>query len=134
MLASLERCSKLIMNDVNAALNAGVASKSRIWLCPTGLISIPPLHAAGGPIFDHLSRADPYFIPSYTLSLSAIIASRQNTRGLHSDPELLIVSAPKVPGLPDLPGVEQECSSIVRKLVPDGGDSRRSLARVRLGS
>ena len=131
----LERCSSLIMNYVKTALiNAGVASKSRIWLCPTGLISILPLHAAGVPVFDHLSRADPYFIPSYTPSLSALITARLNTRGLLPDPKLLIVGAPMVPNLPDLPGVEAECR-IARELVPSGRNllgtfaSRRALLK-----
>ena len=118
----LEKCSGLIMNFVKAALlNAGVASKSRIWLCPTGLITILPLHAAGVPVFDHLSSADPFFIPSYTPSLSTLITARLNTRGLHPDPELLIVSAPEIPNLPFLRGVEEECR-IVRELVPNGKD------------
>jgi len=112
------------MNYVKAALiNAGIASKSRIWLCPTGLITILPLHAAGVPVFDHLStrRGDSYFIPSYTPSLSALITARLNTRGLHPDPELLIVGAPMIPGLPVLPDIEAECK-IVRELVPYGRD------------
>ena len=118
----LERCSQLIMNHVKAALlNAGVASKSRIWLCPTGLITILPLHAAVGPVFDHRSSADLFFIPSYTPSLSALITARLNTRRLHPDPELLIVGAPMIPDLPHLPSVEEECR-VVRELVPNGRD------------
>jgi len=113
------------MNYVKAALlNAKVLSKSRIWLCPTGLITILPLHAAGVPVFDHLSRTDPYFIPSYTPSLSALITARRNTSGHHPDLELLIVGAsmlPDRPDLPDLPGIEAECR-IVRELVPNGRD------------
>jgi len=121
------------MNYVKAALlNAGVEPKSRIWLCPTGLITILPLHAAGMPVFNHLSGTDPYFIPSYTPSLSALITARLNTSELHPDPELLIVGAPTVPNLPALPFVEAECR-IVRELVPNGRDllgtfaSRREL-------
>jgi len=113
------------MNYVKAALlNAGVEPKSRIWLCPTGLITILPLHAAGMPVFNHLSGTDPYFIPSYTPSLSALITARLNTSELHPDPELLIVGAsmlPDRPDLPYLPGVEAECR-IVRELVPNGRD------------
>ena len=124
----LKRCSGLIMNHVKAALlNAGVASKSRIWLCPTGLITTLPLHAAGGPVFDHLSAADPFFIPSYTISLSALITARLNTRVLYPDAELLIVGAPEIQGLPFLPGVEEECR-IVRELVPNGRDLLGTLA------
>ena len=73
LMLILEGCSGLIMDYVKAALlnmdlNAGIASRSRIWLCPTGLITIL-LHAAGAPVFNHLSRAEPYFIhPVFLLS------------------------------------------------------------------
>jgi hypothetical protein len=117
----VERCSGLIMDHVKAALlDAQVAPKSRIWLCPMGPIGILPLHAAGVPVFDRLSQPDLYFIPSYTPSLSALIAARRHATELYLDPKLLIVGAPGgVSGLPHLPDVSQECT-IARELVPNG--------------
>jgi CHAT domain-containing protein len=90
-------------------------------------MAILPLHAAGTPIFENLSSQDPYFIPSYTPSLSALITARRHATELYRDPKLLIVGAWGVADVPELPDVPRECK-IVREQVPSGEDLLGSLA------
>ncbi|MBW4722160.1 CHAT domain-containing protein [Saccharothrix obliqua] len=71
--------------------------------CPTGLLSHLPLHAAGvrgGP--QALDRA----VFSYTTSIRAL--RRTRPWRTHPDPAPLVVGLSRTPGLPDLPGVDQE--------------------------
>ena len=88
----------------------------RLWWCPTGLLTLLPLHAAGP-----LDRGDGVLdrvVPSYTASLRALAHAR---RGVPSRPEpvdsALVVGMPQTPGLADLPGVARE-EEIVRRHLP----------------
>ncbi|MFG1652749.1 CHAT domain-containing protein [Micromonospora sp. NPDC049275] len=88
----------------------------RLWWCPTGLLTLLPLHAAapsdgGEGVLDRV-------VPSYTASLRALTHAR---RGVPARPEpvdsALVVGMPQTPGLADLPGVGRE-EKIVRRHVP----------------
>jgi CHAT domain-containing protein/tetratricopeptide (TPR) repeat protein len=102
----------------------GIPEQSRIWLCPTSLLTSLPIHAAG-PIPSHTNvkryLCDIY-VCSYTPSLSALIASRSPTLpGTASgEPSLLLVGQPDE----SLPGVDSEARSIVSLV---GSDSVTSI-------
>ncbi|NES39788.1 CHAT domain-containing protein [Micromonospora sp. PPF5-17] len=104
---------------LDAAVPAGGSGEwPRLWWCPTGLLTLLPLHAAapldGGPgVLDRV-------IPSYTAALRALARAR---RAVPENPapvdRALVVSLPHLPGLPDLPGAERE-AQLVRGHLPDG--------------
>ncbi|GAA2195396.1 CHAT domain-containing protein [Micromonospora lupini] len=88
----------------------------RLWWCPTGVLTLLPLHAAG-PIEGGDGVLD-RVAPSYTASLRALTRARL---GVPARPEpvdsALFVGMPQTPGLADLPGVARE-EEIVRQYVP----------------
>ncbi|KAI0252895.1 CHAT domain-containing protein [Lactifluus subvellereus] len=110
---TLEELSELVGQPVaNRLMELGIPEQSRIWLCPTSVLTSLPIHAAGPmslPTNVKRYLCDIY-VCSYTPSLSALIASRsRNLSGSASGrPSLLIV------GQPDetLPGVDSETRSI----------------------
>ncbi|MCO1597799.1 CHAT domain-containing protein [Micromonospora sp. RHAY321] len=88
----------------------------RLWWCPTGLLTLLPLHAAGP--LDGGDGVLDRVVPSYTASLRALGHAR---RGVPARPEpvgsALVVGMPQTPGLADLPGVDREVE-IVRRHLP----------------
>ncbi|MDG4756990.1 CHAT domain-containing protein [Micromonospora sp. WMMD710] len=88
----------------------------RLWWCPTGLLTLLPLHTAGP--LDGGDGVLDRVVPSYTASLRALAHAR---RGAPTRPEpvdsALVVGMPRTPGLPDLPGVGRE-EEIVRRHLP----------------
>ncbi|MFC4020215.1 CHAT domain-containing protein [Micromonospora sp. GCM10011542] len=92
------------------------AAGPRLWWCPTGLLTLLPLHAAG-PLAGGDGVLD-RVVPSYTASLRALAHAR---RGVPARPEpvgsALVVGMPHTPGLADLPGVVRE-EEIVRRHLP----------------
>ncbi|MET8309752.1 CHAT domain-containing protein [Micromonospora sp. NPDC005173] len=88
----------------------------RLWWCPTGLLTLLPLHAAGP--LDGGDGVLDRVVSSYTASLRALAHAR---RGVPARPEpvdsALVVGIPQTPGLSDLPGVDQEVE-IVRRHLP----------------
>jgi CHAT domain-containing protein len=93
-----------------------------IWWCPTGPLAFLPIHAAGiynvdGTISCSL---DDIAISSYTPSLSALLNSSQNSRGItkKADIELLVVSQSNTSGVAPLPGVAKELQ-IIHEHAPD---------------
>ncbi|WP_433534839.1 CHAT domain-containing protein [Micromonospora sp. CA-249363] len=102
----------------SADAEPAVGGWPRLWWCPTGVLTLLPLHAAGPPDGDGvLDRVT----PSYTASLRALTHAR---RGGPTPPgpvdAALFVGMPQTSGLADLPGVPRE-----EKVV------RRHLGRVR---
>ncbi|MFY1616694.1 CHAT domain-containing protein [Micromonospora sp. WMMD736] len=85
----------------------------RLWWCPTGVLTLLPLHAAGPS--DGGDGVLDRVVPSYTASLRALTHAR---RGGPTPPgpvdEALFVGMPQTPGLADLPGVARE-EEIVRR-------------------
>ncbi|MEU4334226.1 CHAT domain-containing protein [Micromonospora lupini] len=96
--------------------SGSVGDWPRLWWCPTGVLTLLPLHAAG-PIEGGDGVLD-RVVPSYTASLRALTRAR---RGVPARPEpvdsALFVGMPQTPGLADLPGVARE-EEIVRQYVP----------------
>ncbi|PWR12443.1 hypothetical protein DKT68_03175 [Micromonospora acroterricola] len=94
----------------------GGADWPRLWWCPTGLLSLLPLHAAGP--LDGGDGVLDRVVSSYTASLRALAYAR---RGVPARPEpvdsALVVGMPQTPGLSDLPGVTRE-EEIVRRHLP----------------
>ncbi|MFI7219855.1 CHAT domain-containing protein [Micromonospora maritima] len=104
---------------LDVAAPAGEAGEwPRFWWCPTGLLTLLPVHAAapldGGPgVLDRV-------VPSYTASLRALARARRAVPDVPTPVDrALVVSLPHTPGLPDLPGAARE-ARIVRGHLPYG--------------
>lgn len=87
----------------------------RLWWCPTGLLTLLPLHAAapagaGDGVPERV-------VSSYTVSLGALLRARQR-RPATATPmrTALFVGMPHTPGLPDLPGTRREEEAVRRHL------------------
>ncbi|MER7891059.1 CHAT domain-containing protein [Micromonospora sp. NPDC094482] len=84
-----------------------------LWWCPTGVLTLLPLHAAaplggGAGVLDRV-------VPSYTASLRALRRARDATPSAAPPVNsALVVGMPQTPGLTDLPGVARE-EAIVRR-------------------
>ncbi|KAJ7464038.1 CHAT domain-containing protein [Mycena latifolia] len=82
----------------------------RVWWCPTGPLTLLPIHAAGlyGEDESFGSKISDFVISSYAPSLTALI---QSFRAKYESPgrlQLLIVSQPAAMGQTTLPGVTEE--------------------------
>jgi tetratricopeptide (TPR) repeat protein len=82
----------------------------RIWWCPTGLLALMPLHAAGY----HETAADPEprtvmdrTVSSYTPTLRALAYARRPRTRTHP-PRVVVAAMPSTPGAADLPGAALE--------------------------
>ncbi|KAI0294715.1 CHAT domain-containing protein [Multifurca ochricompacta] len=73
-----------------------VPEQSRIWWCPTSVFCSLPLHAMGPiPSDDGVKRYfSDLYIPSYTLTLSALAESRKSSPKMSYQPSLLLVANP----------------------------------------
>jgi len=102
---------ELVGRPVIERLNElGVPKQSRVWWCPTSVFGYLPLHAMGPiPSDDGITRyfSDMY-VPSYTPSLSALIASHKPGSQSSTLPPLLLVAQPSQ----SLPGVWHEIQAI----------------------
>lgn len=101
----------------------------RLWWCPTGLLSLLPLHAAGHHTPQGRQRHESVLdrvVPSYTPTLRALLEARGNAprppvgwgatdTSAESAPaspsgeRMLIVALPDTPGQVPLPNVDREC-------------------------
>ncbi len=104
------------------------ATKPRLWWCPTGLLTLLPLHAAGyhdevAGIETVRQTVQDLVVSSYTPTLRALL--RASASGLDAgspswpgaDPRMLIVSLPSTPGQPNLSFADAE-RDIVRRRFP----------------
>ncbi|TDC28599.1 CHAT domain-containing protein [Micromonospora sp. 15K316] len=89
--------------------------RSRLWWCPTGLLTLLPLHAAAP--LDGRDGVLDRVVPSYTASLRALRRARDTTPVGAAVTSALVVGMPRTPGLADLPGVTRE-EDAVRRYVP----------------
>ncbi|MFI6264178.1 CHAT domain-containing protein [Micromonospora sp. NPDC051006] len=83
------------------------SDRPRLWWCPTGVLTLLPLHAAAplGADAGVLDRV----VPSYTASLRALRRARDATPSAATPVNsALVVGMPQTPGLTDLPGVARE--------------------------
>ncbi|MFG2100383.1 CHAT domain-containing protein [Micromonospora echinaurantiaca] len=102
-----------VLDDLGPA-TAGGATLPRLWWCPTGLLSLLPLHAAGPPTGDGaLERV----VPSYTASLRELLRAGDGRAADSAAVDAaLFVGLPQTPGLADLPGVDREQEIVTRHL------------------
>ena len=91
---------------------AGIGEElPRLWWCPTGLLTLLPLHAAGyhdgtgRSVLDHV-------VSSYTPSLRALAEARR--RGPSGRGGMLVVALPETEGQAPLPSVKAELTLLER--------------------
>ena len=112
----LEQLYDLIGRSViERLLNLNIPEQSRVWWCPTSVFCSLPLHAMGpirsdGPTKLYFSDL---YIPSYTLTLSALIESRKPSIEPLDAPSMLLVVQPD----PQMPSLLREMH-IVRTVCP----------------
>ena len=105
-----------------------VLEKSQVWLCPTGAFFSLPLYAMGPILSDDgiVWYFSDLYIPSYTLSLSALIESRKLRSVVDSVPSILLVAQPDT-----LPGALGEIDAIETTKPGDNSHFSNSNARDR---
>ncbi|MFJ3791257.1 CHAT domain-containing protein [Kitasatospora sp. NPDC090091] len=107
----------------------------RLWWCPSGLLTLLPLHAAGRPGPDGGSLLD-LCVPSYTPSLRALHHARR--RGPATGRRMLAVTLPETPGQAPLPNVKRERTLLEGLFEPEArtvltdGEATRAHVRSRL--
>ncbi|MFF3504008.1 CHAT domain-containing protein [Streptomyces sp. NPDC003247] len=108
----------------------------RLWWCPTGLLTLLPLHGAGhhdGSLRTVLDRV----VSSYTPTLRALVEARRPLHARPDDERLLIVSLPDDPAQVPLTDVAREREMLTslfpsRHTLLEGGDATADLVRSEL--
>lgn len=99
------------------------AAWPRVWWCPTGPLTLLPIHAAGYHDTEGAAVLD-RVISSYTPTLRALLEARGENRvdqrQAAAPGRMLFVGLPDTPGQPRLPNVERE-ERALRRLLPAGG-------------
>ncbi|WP_431895196.1 CHAT domain-containing protein [Nonomuraea sp. bgisy101] len=106
--ATLDWLAERVGRPVLAALGLHAQPQGvwpRLWWCPTGALSLLPLHAVA------LDVA----VSSYTPTLRALAHAREDA-GPHAEGRPLLVALPSTPGEDDLPGAEREGEAVRRML------------------
>ncbi len=98
-----------LWENVTGPVLTALGPLSRIWWCPTGPLTLLPLHAAG-------SALD-LVVSSYTPTLRALRHARDQT-GPKAARRVLLVGVPAVPGEAALTGVARELAA-VRRHIPE---------------
>jgi CHAT domain-containing protein len=80
---------------------------ARLWWCPTGPLTMVPLHAAGYHERHDGSSVLDRVISSYTPTLRALSAARTKSHAASAG-RLLMIALPDTPGVPPLPAVAGE--------------------------
>lgn len=83
----------------------------RLWWCPTGPLSLLPLHAAAHPEADGRQGGRAVLdrvVSSYTPTLRALTEARQGPQDAESQDRMLVVALPDTPGQPPLHHVTDE--------------------------
>ncbi|KAG8944604.1 hypothetical protein FRC03_001969, partial [Tulasnella sp. 419] len=114
----------IVLPVVNKLQELNVASGSRIWWCPTYLLAMLPIHAAGPHRGNKLNLCDIY-ISSYTPTLSTLarlsqtaVSPKCDQTRLDLDPRFLVVAQPDTPGQVHIPCVKEELT-IIQKQIPE---------------
>lgn len=89
----------------------------RVWWCPTGSLTLLPLHAAGHYGAESIAGATVLdrVISSYTPTISALLRARATTPP-EEPPRVLAVGMPETPGQPPLKFAETEVTALVLRL------------------
>ncbi|MBW8705633.1 hypothetical protein MBT84_39105 [Streptomyces sp. MBT84] len=94
------------------------AGLPRLWWCPTGLLALLPLHAAGipesgaGTAVQSGECVQDRVTPSYTPTLRALLDSRADAHSSVPGDGMLVVGLPSTPGYGPLPQVEDELAAL----------------------
>ncbi|MGN9909314.1 CHAT domain-containing protein [Phytohabitans sp. LJ34] len=86
----------------------------RIWWCPTGPLSVLPLHAAGLHAARDGRTVLDRAVSSYALAPSGPATGRRAPRLARRKQEMLVFAAARTPGLPPLPWAAQEAALLER--------------------
>ncbi|WP_333735701.1 CHAT domain-containing protein [Streptomyces sp. IBSBF 2806] len=91
----------------------------RLWWCPTGPLTLLPIHAAGRHSRPNEAVLD-RVVSSYTPTLRALIQSRAEdpVGALPAAHQMLFVGMQRTPGQPNLPNVQRE-QQLLERLLPD---------------
>lgn len=93
-------------------------SWARLWWCPTGPLTLLPIHAAGHHGDSSGTAVIDRVVSSYTPTLRALAQARQPAAGAPvAADRMLIVTQAGTPGQRDLPGVAGDLA-IIRELLP----------------
>ncbi|MFI8237805.1 CHAT domain-containing protein [Streptomyces sp. NPDC085866] len=124
-----ERIARPVLDHLGFDGRAG-EPLPRLWWCPTGLLTLLPLHAAGRhprhrAAGNHARQGAAQSVPdrvvsSYTSTLTALRRARERA-GDGAFRGLLTVGMPETPGRPALPGVERECGGVRAHIPATGG-------------
>ncbi len=117
----------------------------RVWWCPTGPLTVVPLHAAGyhAPGAPSGQTVLDRAISSYTPTLRALYQARSSspaTVGTRPQQRMLVVAMPNTPNLAPLPNVERERDLLTHEFFPGrstvmhGHQATREAVRAALGS
>ncbi|NUS81063.1 MAG: CHAT domain-containing protein, partial [Streptomyces sp.] len=103
------------------ALEQLVPDADRVWWCPTGLLSLLPLHAAGH--YAHDAAPDDRSLPdryvcSYTTTLRALAAETRRPDHGHTAARMLAVDQSDTPELPRLPHAREEVRKLAARVTP----------------
>jgi tetratricopeptide (TPR) repeat protein len=101
--------SKLGLTEPLQLGGTPVTGAPRLWWCPTGPLTLLPLHAAGG--YGRNASVADRVVSSYTTTLGALIRARQPRPGTARAKQLL-VGVPAPPGEPALPHVSAELARV----------------------
>ncbi|RKR92927.1 tetratricopeptide repeat protein [Micromonospora pisi] len=118
--SALEWLWDSIAGPVLDALGHAAASGTeppRVWWCPTGALTVLPLHAAGHHAGEAGNTVIDRVISSYTPTLRALAHARSRDTPM-ADRRLLVVALPDTPGHPPLPGAATE-QRLLSRLLPE---------------
>jgi CHAT domain-containing protein len=94
-------------------------ARPRILLCPTGVFSHVPLHAAGATELNETVGLTDYVVPSYTPTLGAVLSARQGFSPIRkTQAKVLLACVPEPFQWAPLPLAKQEILDI-QALIPD---------------
>jgi CHAT domain-containing protein len=106
--------------NLSAPVPDGQAS-SRLWWCPTGALTLLPLHAAGRHDTPGKSVID-RVVSSYTPTLRALLEARSRSTSAPATEirdSMVVVALSDTPGQPSLPNVTREVE-LLQRLLPEG--------------
>ncbi|TEB27229.1 hypothetical protein FA13DRAFT_1736619, partial [Coprinellus micaceus] len=94
----------------------------RIWWCPTGPLSMLPIHAAGIYGNRQCECVMDYAVSSYTPTITSLTDRVRDSRPISSNVSgLFLTCQPKAPGAGQIPGTVEEIEGVYAKAAQAGG-------------